>query len=124
MKYLSNLFSASPSSNEYWVAVKCKRCSETIEAPLPCVVTAQKGLNEPRYPSLPGIMKAKRKELKAVSLGDLGADAGEVGAAGALAQVAELMPPPERAEGKVFEGEIGEIVPQVVKLLRDEAKVI
>ena len=32
MKYLSNLFSASPSSNEYWVAVKCKRCSETIEA--------------------------------------------------------------------------------------------
>ena len=44
---------------------------EILELPLPCVITAQKGLNEPRYASLPGIMKAKKKELKPVKAADL-----------------------------------------------------
>lgn len=98
--------------------------SETVEAPMPCVITAQKGLNEPRYPSLPGIMKAKKKELKPVGLGELGLSAGEVGAAGSMTRIAEMTPPPERKAGQVFEGDAAEIVPKVVKLLRDEAKVI
>ncbi|HOO56011.1 MAG TPA: electron transfer flavoprotein subunit beta/FixA family protein [bacterium] len=98
--------------------------SETIEVPTPCVITAHKGLNEPRYPSLPGIMKAKRKELKAVSSGDLGLSADEIGAAGSKTEVAGLSMPPERKAGQVFEGEPAEIVPKVVALLRDEAKVI
>ena len=45
---------------------------ETVESPLPCVVTSQKGLNEPRYASLPGIMKAKKKPVEKKSLSDLG----------------------------------------------------
>jgi len=98
--------------------------SEVVEAPMPCVITAQKGLNEPRYPSLPGIMKAKKKELKAVPLGELGLGAGDVGAAGAKTKVVELLMPPERKAGQVFEGEPAEIVPKVVRLLRDEAKVV
>lgn len=98
--------------------------TETIEAPTPCVITAQKGLNEPRYPSLPGIMKAKKKELKAVSLGDLGLAADQVGAAGSKTEISELSMPAERAAGKVFEGEPADIVPKVVRMLRDEAKVI
>jgi electron transfer flavoprotein beta subunit len=97
---------------------------EVVEASMPCMVTAQKGLNEPRYPSLPGIMKAKKKELKPVSLGDLGLGAGDVGAAGAKTKLVEMTPPPERKAGQVFEGEAAEIVPKVVRLLRDEAKVI
>jgi len=98
--------------------------SETVEGSLPALITATKGLNEPRYPSLPGIMKAKKKELKPVTVGDLGLDAGAAGAAGAKTDLAALTPPPERAAGKKFEGDPAEIVPQVVKLLREEAKVI
>ena len=45
---------------------------ETVESPLPCVVTSQKGLNEPGYASLPGIMKAKKKPVEKKSLSDLG----------------------------------------------------
>ncbi|MCK5187545.1 MAG: electron transfer flavoprotein subunit beta/FixA family protein, partial [Deltaproteobacteria bacterium] len=52
---------------------------EIIEVPLPAVLTAQKGLNEPRYASLPGIMKAKKKEVKSVKIADLGLDPNAVG---------------------------------------------
>jgi electron transfer flavoprotein beta subunit len=98
--------------------------TETIEVPTPCVITAQKGLNEPRYPSLPGIMKAKKKELKPVNLGALGLAADEVGAAGSKTVISALEMPPERKAGQVFEGEAAEIVPKVVKLLRDEDKIL
>lgn len=97
---------------------------EVVEAATPALITCSKGLNEPRYPSLPGIMKAKKKELKAVTAADLGIAAGSVGAAGAKTELAALTPPPERAAGKKFEGDCADIVPQVVKLLREEAKVI
>ena len=97
---------------------------ETVELPLPALITCTKGLNEPRYPSLPGIMKAKKKELKVVTAGDVGADAAAVGAAGAMTELAAMTPPPERAAGKKLEGDPADIVPQVVKALREEAKVI
>ncbi|MFA6451289.1 MAG: electron transfer flavoprotein subunit beta/FixA family protein [bacterium] len=97
---------------------------EIIEVPTPCVITAHKGLNEPRYPSLPGIMKAKKKELKPVALGALGLAADEVGAAGSKSFITALEMPPERKAGQIFEGEAAEIVPKVVNLLRDEAKII
>lgn len=91
--------------------------SETVEVPLPALITCTKGLNEPRYPSLPGIMKAKRKPLDIMSPAD-------AGICDARTEVAEMMPPPARAAGKKFEGEAAEVTPQVVKLLRDEAKII
>ena len=97
---------------------------EVDEIPLPCILTAHKGLNEPRYPSLPGIMKAKKKELKVVGLAGLGLDAGAVGAAGAKSKIVELSPPPERQAGKVLEGEPADLAKKVVQLLHDEAKVI
>ena len=55
---------------------------EVIEVPLPAVLTAQKGLNEPRYPSLKGIMGAKKKEIKKVTAADLGLGPDQVGEAG------------------------------------------
>jgi electron transfer flavoprotein beta subunit len=101
---------------------------ETIEAPTPCVIAAAKGLNEPRYPSLPGIMKAKKKELKQVNLGALGLSADEVGAAGAKTTIAALEMPPERKAGQVFDASKQEDIPgvaaKVVNLLRDEAKIL
>lgn len=97
---------------------------QELEVPTPCVLTAQKGLNEPRYPSLPGIMKAKRKKLDVLAAGDLGLGGDDVGAAGSKTEIKELSMPPERKAGQVFEGEPEEIVPKVAQLLRDEAKAI
>jgi electron transfer flavoprotein beta subunit len=86
---------------------------EVVQFPLPAVLTADKGLNEPRYPALKGIMAAKKKPLdvKPVQLG-----------AGAI-DVLGLMPPPERKEGKIV-GEGPGAVPELVRLLREEAKVL
>jgi electron transfer flavoprotein beta subunit len=86
---------------------------EVVEFPLPAVLTADKGLNEPRYPALKGIMAAKKKplEVKPVQLG-----------AGGI-EVVALTPPPERKEGKIV-GEGAAAVPELVRLLREEAKVL
>jgi electron transfer flavoprotein beta subunit len=86
---------------------------EVVEFPLPAVLTADKGLNEPRYPALKGIMAAKKKplEVKPVQL-----------AAGGI-EVVALTPPPERKEGKIV-GEGPGAVPELVRLLREEAKVL
>ncbi|MEW5947442.1 MAG: electron transfer flavoprotein subunit beta/FixA family protein [bacterium] len=98
--------------------------AEIDEVPLPALFTAQKGLNEPRYPSLPGIMKAKKKELKVVGASDLGLDAASVGAAGAKTKTTQLLPPPERQAGKLLEGEPDDLARQLARLLREEAKLI
>jgi electron transfer flavoprotein beta subunit len=96
-----------------------------IESPLPALVTAQKGLNEPRYASLPGIMKAKKKPLDVKSIEDLGLDAAQVGASGSKIKVMQLTPPAERKAGKLVEGETPEEkAANLGKLLREEAKVI
>jgi electron transfer flavoprotein beta subunit len=97
---------------------------EILEVTLPAVLTANKGLNEPRYASLRNIMAAKKKPIEAVDVSALGLDASVVGEAGRKTSVIKLEPPPPRAEGKKFEGELSEIVPQVVKLLQEEAKVL
>jgi len=94
---------------------------EIVSVGLPAVLTAEKGLNEPRYASLKGIMAAKRKQIDVVTP-DVSAD--DVAAQAAGAEIIALEPPPERAAGKKFEGEVEEIVPQVVELLKNEAKVL
>ncbi|NLC77693.1 MAG: electron transfer flavoprotein subunit beta/FixA family protein [Clostridia bacterium] len=92
---------------------------EVLEVPLPAVITAQKGLNEPRYPSLKGIMQAKKKELKKVTLQDLGLSAEE-----AKAKIVGYQLPEARQAGKVVEGEPADTVRQLVEFLTKEAKVI
>jgi electron transfer flavoprotein beta subunit len=86
---------------------------EVVEFPLPAVLTVDKGLNEPRYPALKGIMAAKKKplEVKAVQAGP-----------GAI-EVAALTPPPERKEGRIV-GEGAGAVPELIRVLREEAKVL
>ena len=96
-----------------------------IEAPLPALITAQKGLNEPRYASLPGIMKAKKKPFDEKTLSDLGLDAAEFGEGARKVKVLEITPPPAREAGKIVEGETPqEKAAGLAKLLHDEAKVI
>jgi len=86
---------------------------EVVEFSLPAVLTADKGLNDPRYPALKGIMAAKKKplEVKPVQF-----------AAGGI-EVLALTPPPQRKEGKIV-GEGAGAVPELVRLLREEAKVL
>ncbi len=99
--------------------------SLVIESPLPALITTQKGLNEPRYASLPGIMKAKKKPLDEKNLGDLGLDASEFGQEARKVKILEIIPPPERAGGKIIEGETPqEKAAELARLLHEEAKVI
>jgi len=92
---------------------------EIFELPLPAVLSAQKGLNEPRYPTLKGIMGAKKKEIKDVKAADLG-----------LASVApeltittlEALPP--RPPGRIIQGETKDAVKELVRALREDAKAI
>jgi len=92
---------------------------DVFEVPLPAVLTCQKGLNEPRYPTLKGIMGAKKKEIKDVKAGDLGLDAD----GGQLSVVAlEALPP--RRPGRVIQGDVATAVKELVRALREEAKAV
>ncbi len=96
-----------------------------IESSLPALISAQKGLNEPRYASLPGIMKAKKKPLEEKGLGDLGLDAADFGTGARKLKILELTPPPARKAGKIVEGETPqEKAAELAKLLHEEAKVL
>ncbi|PQD94696.1 electron transfer flavoprotein subunit beta [Pradoshia eiseniae] len=95
--------------------------SEIIETSLPLLITAQQGLNEPRYPSLPGIMKAKKKPLEELELDDLDLEEDDVEA---KTKSIEIYLPAQKEAGKVLQGEIPDQVKELVQLLRSEAKVI
>ncbi|MDI2588308.1 MULTISPECIES: electron transfer flavoprotein subunit beta/FixA family protein [unclassified Psychrobacillus] len=95
--------------------------TEVLETSLPLLVTAQQGLNEPRYPSLPGIMKAKKKPLEEVELDDLDIDEDDVEA---KTETLEIYLPPKKEAGKVLEGELADQVKELVQLLHSEAKVV
>lgn len=86
---------------------------ETLQFPLPGVVTVDLRLNVPRYASLPGIMKARKKELKEIPLAELGVDTTP------KLHVLRLDPPPKRQAGRIVSS-----VQELVQLLHNEAKVI
>jgi electron transfer flavoprotein beta subunit len=86
---------------------------QDIEVQLPAIITADLRLNEPRYASLPGIMKARKKELKEIPIGELGVDVAP------RVKIHKLEPPPAREAGKTVE-----TVQELVQLLHTEAKVI
>ncbi|MCW5827973.1 MAG: electron transfer flavoprotein subunit beta/FixA family protein [Deltaproteobacteria bacterium] len=94
---------------------------ELIEFPLPALISCEKGLNEPRYASLPGIMKAKKKPLDKHDLAALGLSADAVKP---RLQIQEIRIPEQKRRGVKLTGEVTETVPKLVKLLREEAKVI
>ncbi len=96
--------------------------TKEVEAPLPALISTQRGLNEPRYASLPGIMKAKKKPLDTKSLADVGLDAGGLETKVA---VQAMRMPAERQGGRIIEGDsVQAKVAELVKALKEEAKVI
>lgn len=95
---------------------------ETVETPLPAVLTAQKGLNEVRYASLKGIMAVKRKEIPTWDAAALGIDPASLG--GRAVETIEVTPPPERPSGRMLGGTPAEAARELARLLREEAKVI
>jgi electron transfer flavoprotein beta subunit len=95
--------------------------AEIVSVPLPAVLSAQKGLNEPRYETLKGIMMAKRKEIPAIELSELGFSAEELSSQMELVKMAS---PPPREAGQVIEGDPQETAKKLVDFLHNEAKVI
>ncbi len=98
--------------------------SEILEAPLPLLLTCQKGLNEPRLPSLKGIMAAKKKEITLLDAAAIGFDADSMGAAANRVRETSLTLPPARKKGIILEGSPEEACAQLLQALRDDAKVI
>jgi electron transfer flavoprotein beta subunit len=92
---------------------------EVFDLPLPAVVSAQKGLNEPRYPTLKGIMGAKKKEIKDVKAADLA-----MAAEAPALSIVKLEALPPRPPGRIIQGEPAEAVKELVRALREDAKAI
>lgn len=96
---------------------------DVLEGPLPAVIAATKGLNEPRYASLKGIMAAKRKGLTVVNASALGVG-GAVGASASVVTTTNFSLPADRPKGRILTGDNPTVVAELVRLLREEAKVI
>lgn len=94
--------------------------TETLEVALPAVFTAQQGLNDPRYPSLPGIMKAKKKPFHHIAPAELGI----TDEAAAKTKRVSLSLPPQRQAGRILQGDYAQQAAELVNLLRTEAKLI
>jgi electron transfer flavoprotein beta subunit len=106
----------------------CERQAEygydTVEVSLPAVISVGDAINEPRYPSLKAIMGAKKKPLDAVAIGDVGIEAGRVGAEGSRVVCGEFKEPPQKAAGEIIEDEdTNETVEKILAWL-DERKLI
>jgi electron transfer flavoprotein beta subunit len=97
---------------------------EVVEAPLPAVITAQKGLNEPRYASIKGIMAVKKKVIPEWNAEEIDVEASSVGLDAAKVSFVEVSLPPERESGKVFAEDPVQDAIKVAHLLRDEAKIL
>lgn len=97
---------------------------EVVTGRLPAVITCDKGLNEPRYATLPGIMAAKKKPIVVKNAAALGIDAGSVGAGAAVVTEEAMSLPPARPAGRILQGDAATVAAELVRLLREEAKVI
>src|SRR5699024_2766935 len=94
---------------------------EKIETSLPLLVTCQQGLNDPRYPSLPGIMKAKKKPLEEMEIDDLDLDEDDLEP---KTKTIEIFLAEEKEAGRILEGETEDKGKELVSLLHDDKKVL
>lgn len=96
---------------------------EIIEGSLPAVISTQKGLNEPRYPSIKGVMAARKKTIDVKTAEALGLK-GTVGQDSRRAVIKKMMMPPDRPQGKMIEGDADTQAKTLVSLLKTEARVL
>jgi electron transfer flavoprotein beta subunit len=92
---------------------------DIIEAQLPAVVAVSDAINEPRYPSLKGIMGAKKKPFDTLSLADVGVDAAEAGEQGSKTEVQALGDPPSRGDARKIEDD-GNAAQAIVDFLAEK----
>jgi electron transfer flavoprotein beta subunit len=112
-----------PENKKLIVTRQADTAQEVIELSVPCIVTCSNDMNNPRIPSLKGIMQSKRKPVETVQLTDIGLDGGQLGSE-AHTSIVGYEDMPEREPGKKFEGEPEELAKQLVDLLDNEAKVL
>ena len=94
--------------------------AETIEIGLPALMTCEKHLNEPRYATIKGTMKANKKEIPEYGADDINADHECLGLQGSPTKVKKVFAPEKRKAGEIIEGEPEEAVKTLVQKLRDE----
>ena len=114
-------------ADDWSVAVatrQIERGSEIIESPLPVLLTCQKGLNEPRLPSLKGIMASKKKEIEIINANKLNFVPNERSASKGTFIETGLSLPDRRGKGKIINGPTNDAVLQLVKILREQEKVV
>ena len=92
---------------------------EVVELQMPCVIAATRGLNEPHYPKLPDIMKAKKKEIEQIDIVELGVDL-----SAPMTEIVKLEAVAERGQARMMQGSTREMVEELVGLLKEEDKVI
>lgn len=97
--------------------------NEVVETPLPAVLTVVKQINEPRMPSLKGMMKAKKAEIMTLKAEDIQADPKNIGLNGSPTQVVKIFTPPPKSGGKILDGEPGEVVNDLITKIK-ERKII
>src|SRR3989339_38790 len=97
--------------------------NEIVEIPLPAVITVVKQINEPRMPSLKGMMKAKKSEIPTLSLADINGDPEKAGVKGSPTQVVKIFSPPAKGGGEMLTGEPADIAAGVVAKIK-ERKII
>lgn len=110
-------------SNKLTVTRQGDSGQEMIELPVPCLVSCSNDMNDPRIPSLKGIMKSKKKPVDAKSLSDLGFDESELKSA-MKTEVLGYEELPEREPGDKFEGEPEELVSTLIDKFKNEAGVL
>lgn len=121
LPYATNAVGLSIEDSELVVKRQGDSGQEIIGLPTPCLTTCSNDMNEPRIPSLKGIMQSKRKPMNPVSLSDLGIEESELQP---KTKVTGYMEKPEREPGQKFEGEADELAQKVANLLDEEANVI
>lgn len=97
---------------------------EVVDVKLPAVLTVDKGLVEPRYPSLPGLMKAKKRPIDTKNVAALGLSAADFAKGAVGTTMGEFSPPPPRPPGRKLTGEPAEMAKELVRILREEVKAI
>jgi len=91
---------------------------QVIEMNLPCVIGATKGLNEPRYPKFPDIMKAKKKEIREMEISSLGIDESK-----GMVVIEKLESVPERSGARMLDGSVDQQVTELVRILKKDEKI-
>lgn len=119
--YITTIVGLSIDGDDVHIDKDVEGDIEKITVKLPLLVTCQQGLNEPRYPSLPGIMQAKRKPLEELEIDDLDLDEDDVAA---KTETVEIFLPAEKEAGRLLEGDVDQQVKELVSLLQNEAKVL